>query len=165
MVLEKGDAFQFLRHLLNYRRETAEGRSLKYDAHLDYFAADSPIECHRSHLDIDGIAVKFLTMKEPPQPPESHPLHPLSPSLDVVERARRYLAKVGPAIAGQHGDLHTFKVCCRIVRGFSLSDDDALAILNEWNSRWTPPWTERELKDKINRARRYGRETVGGLCR
>src|SRR5690606_26200076 len=37
--------------------------------------------------------------------------------LDPVERARRYLAKVPPAVAGQHGDLHTFRVCCRLVRG------------------------------------------------
>jgi type IV secretion system protein TrbE len=77
VVLEKSEAFQFLRQLLNYRRETAEGRSLKYDAHLDYFAADSPIECHRSHLDIDGLAVKVLTMKEPPASTFAHVLEDL----------------------------------------------------------------------------------------
>lgn len=36
------------------------------DAHIDYFMADSPIECHRSHLDVDGFHTKVLTMKEPP---------------------------------------------------------------------------------------------------
>jgi hypothetical protein len=25
-----------------------------------------------------------------------------------------------PAIAGQHGDVHTFRVCCRLARGFAL---------------------------------------------
>jgi hypothetical protein len=70
---------------------------------------------------------------------------------------------VRAAIAGQHGDLHTFTVCCRIVRGFALSDDEALAVLSEWNSRCEPPWSERKLRDKISRARRYGKEQLDRL--
>jgi hypothetical protein len=79
------------------------------------------------------------------------------------ERARRYLRVVPPAIAGQHGDVHTFRVCCRLVRGFALSDTDALMLLVDWNARCEPPWTERALADKLQRARRYGHEPVGGL--
>jgi hypothetical protein len=82
---------------------------------------------------------------------------------DRIERARRYLAAVPPAVTGQHGDVHTFRVCCRLVRGFALSDADALSILSEWNASCNPPWTERELRDKVTRARRYGREPIGGL--
>jgi DNA primase RepB-like protein len=85
--------------------------------------------------------------------------------LDVVQRARRYLARIEPAIAGQHGDVHTFRVCCRITRGFALSDQDALAVLRDWNDRCEPPWTERELRDKLLRARKYGDEPFGGLIR
>jgi hypothetical protein len=80
-----------------------------------------------------------------------------------LERARRYLAALPPAIAGSHGDLHTFRVCCRLVRGFALDDGDALALLQEWNTRCLPPWTDRELEQKITSARRYGRESIGGL--
>lgn len=83
--------------------------------------------------------------------------------VDRVERARRYLMAVPPAITGQHGDLHTFQVCCRMVRGFGLSDIDALALLVDWNARCEPRWSERELRDKLRRARRYGREPIGGL--
>ena len=79
------------------------------------------------------------------------------------ERARRYLAALPPAIAGSHGDLHTFRVCCRIVRGFALDDDEALALLQQWNTRCQPPWTDRELEQKIASARCYGREPIGGL--
>ena len=82
---------------------------------------------------------------------------------DAIARARRYVAAVPPAVAGQHGDLHTFKVCCRLVRGFALSDADAVAVLTDWNARCEPPWSERELLDKLRRARRYGREPMGGL--
>jgi hypothetical protein len=82
---------------------------------------------------------------------------------DAYIRARRYLEALPPAIAGEHGDLHTFRVCCRMVRGFALSDADAASLLADWNARCRPPWTDRELKDKVSRARQYGREPIGGL--
>jgi hypothetical protein len=82
-----------------------------------------------------------------------------------LERARQYLDAMPPAIAGQHGDVHTFCVCCRLVRGFALDDHDAMTLLHRWNARCQPPWTERELIDKLARARRYGREAVGALLR
>jgi len=85
------------------------------------------------------------------------------PMRDTVARARRYVAAASPAVAGQHGDVHTFRLCCRLARGFALSDADALAVLVEWNVRCEPPWSERELLDKLRRARRYGREPIGGL--
>ena len=80
-----------------------------------------------------------------------------------VERARRYLAAVPPAVAGQGGDLRTFRVCCRLVRGFALTHDVALQLLADWNARCDPPWTDRELTAKLEHAQRYGREPVGGL--
>lgn len=82
---------------------------------------------------------------------------------DRRERSRLYLSKVPSAIAGQHGDVHTFRTCCRIVRGFGLDDDDALDVLADWNAQCQPPWTETELRDKIRRARIYGREPIGGM--
>jgi DNA primase RepB-like protein len=101
--------------------------------------------------------------------PEISPEPPFRPNvagggnLGVVERARRYLASVPPAISGQHGDLHTFRVCCRLARGFALDDEQALAVLSEWNERCEPRWTTGELIDKLRRAAQYGREPVGGL--
>lgn len=82
---------------------------------------------------------------------------------EVVDRARRYLAAIPPAVAGRHGDADTFRVCCRLVRGFALDDDSALFVLREWNVRCEPPWSEDQLRAKLNGARRYGREPVGGL--
>lgn len=80
-----------------------------------------------------------------------------------AERARAYLSHVPPAVAGQHGDLRTFQTCCRVARGFALDDDQALAVLADWNARCQPPWTERELLQKVRSARRNGREPIGGL--
>ena len=82
-----------------------------------------------------------------------------------LDRARRYIATIPPAIQGQHGDLSTFQVCCRLVRGFALTDEEALEVTREWNACCRPPWTEHELLRKFSSARRSGREPVGGLLR
>ena len=82
---------------------------------------------------------------------------------DRTARAQRFLLAVEPAVAGQHGDLHTFRICCRVVRGFELSDHEALCVLSEWNARCQPPWSERELLIKVQNARKYGREPLGAL--
>lgn len=80
-------------------------------------------------------------------------------------RARQFLQKVEPAVAGQHGDLRTFRICCRLVRGFDLSDSEAIGLLEEWNSSCLPPWSMHELEQKVANARLYGREPFGGLLR
>jgi hypothetical protein len=84
-------------------------------------------------------------------------------STDLHRRVRRYLARVEPAVMGQHGDQRTFQVCCRLVRGFALGDSEALALLQDWNARCQPPWHTRDLEAKLQHARRYGREPIGGL--
>jgi RepB DNA-primase from phage plasmid len=106
----------------------------------------------------------FPPLKEASSQPQSiEPREPPKFNLPVTERAMRYIASVPPAIAGQHGDVHTFRVCCRLTRGFALDDEHALHVLSEWNSRCQPPWSEAELLDKLRRAARYGREPIGGL--
>lgn len=84
--------------------------------------------------------------------------------MDVVERARRYLARIGPAITGQHGDLHTFRVCCRIVRGFALNEEEALAVLTEWNERCPPPRSVRDLRDRSRGPASMARNRLGGCA-
>jgi type IV secretion system protein VirB4 len=74
--LRKADAFRFFRRLVNYG---GGGRSaaLQHDTHLDYFMADSPVECHRTHLEVGDVRVKVLTMKEPPAGTFAHLLEQL----------------------------------------------------------------------------------------
>jgi hypothetical protein len=98
-------------------------------------------------------------------PPAPTPARRRIRGIDPVERARRYLAYIPPAVAGEHGDVQTFRVCCRLVRGFALRDDEALNVLEEWNARCQPPWTKSDLQDKLRRARRYGREPMAALLR
>ena len=82
------------------------------------------------------------------------PLRYTSPSasagpLDVIERARRYLAKMPPAITGQHGHDQTFAVACTLVQGFGLSVDAAAPLFADYNARCSPPWSEHDLAHKL----------------
>jgi hypothetical protein len=116
------------------------------------------------NVDVTYGPENFPPVKEAVALPQSVPPHE-PPNFDVpaVERAKWYLTSVPPAIAGQHGDVHTFRVCCRLVRGFALDEDQALHVLSEWNARCEPPWSPAELLEKLHGAARYGREPVGGL--
>ena len=70
--LSKADAFRFFRQLVNGDPATAAAASLAHDTHLDYFVADSTVDCHRDHLMVGGRLVKVLSMKEPPSRTFAH---------------------------------------------------------------------------------------------
>jgi type IV secretion/conjugal transfer VirB4 family ATPase len=70
--LGKREAFLFFRRLLNYDPEVADAATLMYDTHLDYFVADSAVECHRDRLVVGRQQVKVLSMKEPPSQTFAH---------------------------------------------------------------------------------------------
>ena len=76
--LGKVEGFRFFRRLLNYADWKVASGPLKYDCNLDFFAADSSIECHRDHLLMDGIRIRVLTMKEPPARTFAHILETLA---------------------------------------------------------------------------------------
>lgn len=71
-VLGKADAYQFLRQLLNVAPAQQSFHGLKYDTHIDFFMADSTVECYPTHLRIDDYYVKVMALKEPTA--ESWPL-------------------------------------------------------------------------------------------
>ena len=94
------------------------------------------------------------------------PLRYMSPSdcagpLDLIERARRYLAKMPPAISGQHGHDQTFAVACTLVQGFGLSVAEAAPLFAEYNARCSPPWSEHDLAHKLTDADRAAPPTEG----
>ena len=68
------------------------------------------------------------------------------------KRILAYLAACLPAVAGQCGHDQTFSVAVGLVRGFSLSEDDALAYISIYNERCVPPWKPKDLAHKIKSA-------------
>lgn len=72
---------------------------------------------------------------------------------DVLDRARKYLAKMEPSIQGQKGSDRAYAAACAMILGFELSVDDAYRLLcNDFNPRCEPAWSEKELRHKIDDA-------------
>lgn len=70
----------------------------------------------------------------------------------VIERARKYLAKLPGAVSGQFGHDTTFHAACILILGFGLANDQAYPLLSEWNQTCQPPWGERDLRRKLAEA-------------
>jgi hypothetical protein len=70
----------------------------------------------------------------------------------LSERVSRYITQVPPAVSGQAGHNATFYAACRLVHGFALSPEEAYPFIAAWNRSCVPPWSERDLKRKLNQA-------------
>ncbi len=72
--------------------------------------------------------------------------------LSDVERASAYLARMPVAVSGQGGDYATYDAAQALVKGFSLSLEEALPLLLAWNRDCLPPWQESGLRTKLRSA-------------
>ena len=88
--------------------------------------------------------------QEPPRRlPASNEIH----SNEIYIRAVKYLAKMPEAISGEEGHKALLKAASHLVVGFNLDDETAFFILkNEYNPRCQPPWSDKELRHKIQDA-------------
>lgn len=73
---------------------------------------------------------------------------------DVFSRARNYLKTIPGAVTGQRGHDRTFYAANRLVRGYGIDPDAAFPLLAEWNLTCNPPWSEYELRRKLEQAAR-----------
>jgi hypothetical protein len=122
-------------------------------------------------VDVDAL----LSESEAPKPIEGLPVGSPAPRAepvrpDVVTRARAWLQTAEPAISGKGGSKVAFRVVERVVRGFALSDGEALDALSPWNSRCEPSWDtspdarpEDSLLRLIRRGRELGDTPIGSL--
>jgi replicative DNA helicase len=79
-------------------------------------------------------------------------------SSSVLDRAKKYLAKMEPSIAGHKGHDRLLIASGAMVRGFELSDAVAFELLDrEFNPRCVPPWSASEIHHKISEARAIGK--------
>lgn len=71
----------------------------------------------------------------------------------VLRRAERWLAALPPAISGQGGHQQLWNAALGLVKGFGLSEGEALDLLRaDYSPRCVPPWSERELAHKVAQA-------------
>ena len=72
----------------------------------------------------------------------------------VVARAEAYLDRIPPAISGSGGHNQTYAAATALVHGFALEPEAALRLLLErYNPRCEPPWSDKELRHKVEDAR------------
>ena len=80
------------------------------------------------------------------------------------ERASKYVSTIPPAVSGASGHNDTFRVACVLLQGFDLPRSDARAVLDEFNARCQPPWSDKELEHKLNQAAKMsGLDTREGM--
>jgi hypothetical protein len=82
--------------------------------------------------------------------------------LETEEQAIKYLRDAPPAISGGGGHNLTFRLSIDLVQGFMLNQDVALKLLLEWNLRCDPPWSQSELKHKVEDAMKVERKKPAG---
>jgi len=92
-------------------------------------------------------------LPEPPAPPPIPSTYCGTVDRDnIVDRARAYVGKIPGAINRQGGHDATFHVACVLILDFNLSVDQAYPIIAEWNQTCRPPWSEGELRHKLDSA-------------
>lgn len=105
---------------------------------------------------IQAVADLYQPAQQPEKPKGRLVLNARTVSMNgsnIVQRARAYLESMPTAVSGQGGHQATYNAACRLVRGFALSVDDAFPLLANWNqSKCLPPWSDGELRHKLESA-------------
>jgi single-strand DNA-binding protein len=110
---------------------------------------DSPFAVNDCQSALDEIVNRFW----PPEPKRERTVtKPIANARNIYERAAKYMDFVTPAISGQGGHNATFNAACVLVLGFNLSVDESLPLLESWNCRCNPPWSEKDLIYKLRSA-------------
>jgi hypothetical protein len=96
----------------------------------------------------DVIYERIRKQRRPP--PEAR----TRPTTSMLERARAYVSTMPSAIAGAGGHSATWNVARKLAQDFALAELDAWDVLCEYNRRCDPPWSEKELRHKLDDAYR-----------
>jgi KaiC/GvpD/RAD55 family RecA-like ATPase len=83
---------------------------------------------------------------------------------EKVKRATAYIETIPGGI--QPGrDNQLYVLTARMIRGFDLTDGEAIPLLEGWAARCTPSMDPREaqIQTKINNVRKHGTETYGSM--
>lgn len=90
--------------------------------------------------------------EEEPSRPDVAAVDPHGVTRPCLERARRYVAKMPAAVAGQGGHAATFRVALALAQGFALGDAEQWQVMIEYNARCVPRWRESDLRHKLESA-------------
>lgn len=94
------------------------------------------------------------TLRESPVPQGGDPGKIGSPSKnEILAIARQIVDTSRTAISGKNGHHTLYVLCLNLVKGLSLSQDEAFGlILSRYNHRCQEPWTDEEIRHKLRDA-------------
>ena len=79
----------------------------------------------------------------------------------AAQRAATWLSTYAPtATEGHGGDAETYKVAAHL-KDLGCDAGQAFDLMASWNERCSPPWSDDELRTKIDNAFKYGRDPQG----
>ena len=106
----------------------------------------------------EGLHLPWMKRTTVPTPPS---LAPFEDHWGVLERAQKYIDAIPGAVEGEGGDHQTFMAAKALVNDFGLSVNDALPLMQSYNSRCQPPWEYKDLVRKLNDASHCERSQKG----
>lgn len=105
-----------------------------------------------SLADLDELAPGLIFNDHQAESGRSDPVNKPSLATNILKRVECYIDTCDPAISGQRGHDTTFRVLCSVIGGFDLSAEEAWHAARYYNFRCEPPWSEKELRHKIEDA-------------
>jgi hypothetical protein len=127
-------------------------------ATIGVFDLDNWLGRHRIEIGEPTFLQSSATIAAPSSTPPRRPHN-------AVERARRWLAKREPAVEGRHGDEFTQKTIYALMWGWLLTDEEVSKLIQGWNARNDPPWSDKALTRKVREARSEGCPKAGFMLR
>jgi hypothetical protein len=126
----------------------------RYFAVTGKIVSGCPGECRAAQAEIDALFQQYFAPRLKTAGARSPEIARGCSSADNrVERCRNYVAKMPAAVSGKGGHNATYSVACEIFR-FGLSEGDARAVLQFYNQRCDPEWSDHELQHKLDSAQR-----------
>lgn len=102
--------------------------------------------------------VKIVLTRKRERKVEGVPHNTISvPRCERVRLAREYADEQPISQSGSGGHDNAIRVVGAVVRGFDLTEMEAFEALATWNRNCRPPWSERELRHKIQSALKYSK--------
>lgn len=74
-------------------------------------------------------------------------------SPEILEHIEKLFLQCPPAVSGENGHVVTLLRCKHLTRHSALSNEQAWPILQKWNATCKPPWSNDELKHKLEDSR------------
>lgn len=110
--------------------------------------------------DIEGALGEYFTPPTlPPTLANGYAPH-VANHADAERRAVAYVDRLPPAVSGEGGHDATYRAACECVR-FGLDEAATYRVLQRYNTRCVPPWSESELRHKVESAHAHAAHERG----